>query len=300
MYFIAGDASPDELYSTWWNQSLCWLTYLNVFLLIFTVLIPAAKSKTAKGPKGGFKLPSGMGQVFWTAVYNLRPLLATIYVIACGIRGVWPRMDELRICFYDSSISVVAIGRSLATIAELSFCAQICLAVLTVSGSYLVANTLLIANVIAQSCCWFSIITQDQRGHTVEESIWLLSGVIWTVSCFGVNENSGMLSSAAKQFRRGMLIAGPLYILFMGIIDVPMYYYRYQHDTAIGRQYKSFEVGVAETLTCSSVSQKDSLWVPEMPWMTLYFSFAVWTSIWLASADINTHNVTDHKSKKTK
>jgi hypothetical protein len=31
----------------------------------------------------------------------------------------------------------------------------------------------------------------------------------------------------------------------------------------------------------------DIIWMPEMPWMTLYFTFAVWSSMWLAYADIS-------------
>jgi hypothetical protein len=281
--FFANVAPQDEHISTWWNQILCWLSYLNVIILTFAVLIPSINVPVQTR---AINLPRGSGRAFWINVHKLRPILATIYVLACGIRGMWPRMDELRICFYDNTISIVAIGRSLATVAELSFCAQICLAVLTISENYLVANTLLVLNVIAQSCCWYSIITQDQRGHTVEESIWLISGFVWTVACFRFNVHADHLSKDAQTFRRRILVAGPLFVLFMGTVDVPMYYSRYQHDLASGREYKSFRTGFAETLTCSSVSHKDSLWLPEIPWMTLYFSFAVWTSIWLAGADI--------------
>ena len=36
------------------------------------------------------------------------------------------------------------------------------------------------------------------------------------------------------------------------------------------------------TCDCRFHSQPD--WIPEMPWMSLYFSFAVWSSIWMAQA----------------
>lgn len=293
LYFAAAPRA-DEFCSIWWNQFLCWTAYLNVILLLATVVLPVMTSSSR-----GIVLPSGPGQSFWFTVHRVRPWLAAVYVLACGIRGVWPRMDELRICFYDHPISVVAVGRSLATIAELSFCAQICLAVLTITRQYVVANVVLAANVVAQLCCWYSVITQDQRGHTVEESIWLTSGLIWTVSCYCARDTDKTLSPAARLFRNGMLVAGPLYVLFMGVVDVPMYYNRYVHDTLEGREYPSVQEGLADILTCKSVSRLDSLWVPEMPWMTLYFTFAVWVSIWLAQAYIsNDKQIWKTKKKK--
>lgn len=291
--FFATDIPPDEFYSIWWSQCLCWLTYFNIVLLA-AVLYPYVY-RVGVAPTPPIQCKGG----FWAVVYKLQPLLAIVYVTACGIRGIWPRMDELRVCFYDRTVSVVAIGRTLATIGELSFCAQICLAMLSVSNNLAVANVLMAANVVAQSCCWYSVITQDQRGHTVEESIWLCTGLIWTIVCFGVKETTSF-SSSAKLFRHGMLIAGPFYVLFMSLVDVPMYYNRFAYDTSIGRVYQTVEAGLAEIMACKAVSQKDSFWVPEMPWMTLYFSCAVWTSIWLAQADIRVEvaSVVTHDKKK--
>lgn len=240
----------------------------------------------------------GSGRDFWLLAQKVKPFLATMYVIACGIRAMWPRMDEHRGCFYDHPISLVVVGRSLATVAELSFCAQLCLATLTVTGRYGVANLVMISNVVAQSCCWYSVITQDQRGHTVEESIWLLSGVAWTCSAFVASEAG--LSKDAVSFRRGMLIAGPLYVLFMALVDVPMYYNRYLHDASIGRVYQTFTQGLNDIWYCKYVSKSDKIWIPEMPWVSLYFSFAVWTSIWLGRAQISSASTAVDISKKDK
>lgn len=35
-----------------------------------------------------------------------------------------------------------------------------------------------------------------------------------------------------------------------------------------------------------AISKSDKLWVEEMPWMTGYFTLAVWLSLWLAQANI--------------
>ena len=48
-------------------------------------------------------------------------ILGMIYVFICGIRSIWPREEHGSLCFYDNIISTPFMGRSLATIAELSF-----------------------------------------------------------------------------------------------------------------------------------------------------------------------------------
>src|SRR5271170_8378202 len=51
-------------------------------------------------------------------------LLAAVYVLACAFRSVLPRADVQRICLFDTWLSSVLIGRSVATVAELCFAAQ--------------------------------------------------------------------------------------------------------------------------------------------------------------------------------
>ena len=47
--------------------------------------------------------------------------LTFVYVIVCGFRSVLPRIDNARVCLIDSAISTPFVGRSAATVAELSF-----------------------------------------------------------------------------------------------------------------------------------------------------------------------------------
>src|SRR5690348_3821737 len=51
-------------------------------------------------------------------------LLSAGYVLGCGFRSILPRADVQRIVLYDSWLSSVAVGRSVATVAELCFAAQ--------------------------------------------------------------------------------------------------------------------------------------------------------------------------------
>ena len=82
--------------------------------------------------------------------------------------------DGDRVCMHDHPLSPVLIGRTLAFIAELCFCALICAAVvkaLDTPHSRHVATASLAANFIAQCCCTYSVITRDQRGHVGSRAV---------------------------------------------------------------------------------------------------------------------------------
>jgi hypothetical protein len=51
-------------------------------------------------------------------------LLCAAYVFGCAFRSFLPRADVQRICLFDTWLSSVMIGRSLATVAEVCFAAQ--------------------------------------------------------------------------------------------------------------------------------------------------------------------------------
>src|SRR5215468_6620614 len=51
-------------------------------------------------------------------------LLCAAYVFGCAFRSLLPRADVQRICLFDTWLSSVVIGRSVATVAEVCFAAQ--------------------------------------------------------------------------------------------------------------------------------------------------------------------------------
>ena len=51
-------------------------------------------------------------------------LLCAAYVFGCAFRSVLPRADVQRICLFDTWLSSVFVGRSVATVAEVCFAAQ--------------------------------------------------------------------------------------------------------------------------------------------------------------------------------
>src|SRR6516225_3118016 len=60
------------------------------------------------------------------SVSSIQPmlLLCAAYVFGCAFRSFLPRADVQRICLFDTWLSSVVVGRSVATVAELCFAAQ--------------------------------------------------------------------------------------------------------------------------------------------------------------------------------
>src|SRR5499427_10796457 len=80
-------------------------------------------------------LVSGVNIALWFLLYRelhtqpvgsmqLMLLLCAAYVFGCAFRSVLPRADVQRICLFDTFLSSILIGRSVATVAELCFAAQ--------------------------------------------------------------------------------------------------------------------------------------------------------------------------------
>src|SRR5436190_9984077 len=64
------------------------------------------------------------GHLGSTSGIELMLLLCAAYVFGCAFRSFLPRADVQRICLFDTWLSSVTIGRSVATVAEVCFAAQ--------------------------------------------------------------------------------------------------------------------------------------------------------------------------------
>src|ERR1700736_3254904 len=84
---------------------------------------------------GFLTLVSAANIAIWVALYRqfgeqpsseigLMLLLCAAYVFGCAFRSILPRADVQRICLFDTWLSSVVVGRSVATIAELCFVTQ--------------------------------------------------------------------------------------------------------------------------------------------------------------------------------
>jgi hypothetical protein len=223
------------------------------------------------------------------AARRLQLQLSAVYVLGCAFRSVLPVFDIPRICLFNSWLSSVAVGRSVATCAELCFVAQ--WAVMLRETSYATGSTIgkfssralipLVA--IAELCSWYSVLTTSNSGHILEESIWGLSAALLVASVLA------LWTRSSRTYRHVLVtwgVAGAAYASYLFLVDVPMYWSRWIADRAAGRHYLSIAQGVRDVSSRWLVSYRWDDWKSEVIWMSLYFSVAVWLSIALIHAPV--------------
>ncbi|CAM3951984.1 hypothetical protein [Roseateles saccharophilus] len=216
---------------------------------------------------------------------RLQLLLSALYVLGCGYRSLLPVFDVPRVVMVDSWASSVLVGRTVATLAELSFAAQWALllrgaALLTGGGlGLLVSRAVLPLIGIAELNSWFAVLTTRNIGHVVEETLW---GTVALLSVVALLGQWSLTSARGRRWLALAIAAGLAYAAYMFAVDVPMYWSRWLADEAAGRAYPSLAAGVADAAYRWHVSHDWAHWRSEVVWMTLYFSVAVWISIALA------------------
>lgn len=212
-------------------------------------------------------------------------ILAGFYVFGCGIRAILPRIDAGRISLIDHWLSSIVVGRSVATIAELCFIAQWAL-LLHAIGKYKdedfvrhIAYWIVPIIVVAEVFSWTSVVTTINFGHIIEESLWAFTACLIFV-CFVILHSR---SDGVSKRLYALLMSGTVvYLLFMLTVDIPMYFERWQEDLALNTNALSVVEGFRD-LSYRWIVVKDwKTWQAEVPWMTLYFTIAVWTSIALS------------------
>lgn len=244
---------------------------------------------------------AGLNLVAWTAstawLHRNRPdgttwphqrlqlLLSALYVLGCGYRSLLPVYDVPRLVMVDSWASSVLVGRTVATLAELSFAAQWALllrgaALASRHGPSLrLSQAVLPLIVLAELHSWYAVLTTRNIGHVVEETLWGLVAVLSVLALLR------LWPGATPRARRWLLlaiVAGTAYAAYMFLVDVPMYWHRWVADEAAGRVYATLTAGLADAGSRWTVSHDWAHWHTEVVWMTLYFSVAVWISIGLA------------------
>jgi len=179
------------------------------------------------------------------------------------------------------------VGRGVATVAELCFIAQ-CALLLHQAGSsknnrFVVSVSLLLIPVIvvAEFSSWYAILSTNYFGHVLENSIWTFSAVLLLASLVALWSHS---DRKHRHFLAAMMVFAIGYILFMISIDVPMYWSRWNEDLLAGVSYLSLGQGVLDASLPCVVDFSWDVWQQEIPWLTLYFTVAVWVSISLAHA----------------
>ena len=220
---------------------------------------------------------------------RLQLLLSAGYVFGCAYRSVLPVFDVPRMGLFDTWASTVIVGRSVATFAELCFAAQWALLLreisrATGSGIGRVASRIVVPLIaVAETCSWFAVLSTANIGHVAEESIWGLTAALMVVSLVAIWPRT---NAALRPLLAAVCAAAVGYVAFMFLVDVPMYWSRWLADEASGRHYMTLAEGIADASSRLVVSHRWSDWKSEIPWMSLYFSVAVWLSIALVHAPV--------------
>jgi hypothetical protein len=254
----------------WW-LALIGISVVNICAWILAGVLPLRRAV------GDPALPTRRRQL----------LLSAPFVFGCAFRSVFPRADVQRICVVDSWLSSVAVGRSVATIAELCFAAQCALllrvfAVETRKPVALGISRVMVPMIaMAETFSWYSVVTTNYIGNTLEESTWATVSILLMTGLIIVRPR---LQGAPRAFVGQAIWIIAAYFIFLATIDVPMYFNRWRGDTAGGARYLSFAEGVRDAATRWVVTMRIEDWRWEMLWMSLYFSFGVWISVSLIRA----------------
>ncbi len=260
--------------ATWWSL-LCAVAVFNISAWLLSSA--ALYRRQSQLPAEAF------------ALRRWQLLLSAGYVFGCAFRSALPVFDVPRLVLLDSWWSSVVVGRSVATFAELCFVSQWALMLREIShstGSQIGrrAAWLIVPMIaVAETFSWYSVLTTSNIGHVVEESLWGLCAALLVASLIAIWPR---LSPKQRPMLAAWCACGVAYVLFMFMVDVPMYWARWLADEAAGRPYLSLQQGWLDVAGRWTVSHRLQDWQSEMTWMSAYFSLAVWLSIALMHAPV--------------
>ena len=251
----------------WWWGLLTLVSGVNiaVWFLLYRRLL--------EQPSGSLGSTSGI---------ELMLFLCAAYVFGCAFRSFLPRADVQRICLFDTWLSSVMIGRSVATVAEVCFAAQWAIALhqlgtMTGADTTLNAAWVIVPLILIAECfSWYAVMTKKYCGNAIENSIWALAFLIVAIGlCRLLPEFHGAVRVILVVAIIG--IAG--YLAFLATIDVPMYLARSRAEVANGSRPLSPLEGLRDASFRWVVTHDIAEWKDEIAWMSLYFSAAVWASL---------------------
>src|SRR4030081_1109037 len=255
------------------NPLACWWGLLTLFSGANIAVWFLLYRQLHEQPTGSLGSTSGI---------ELMLLLCAAYVFGCAFRSFLPRADVQRICLFDTWLSSVVVGRSVATVAEISFAAQWAI-ILHQLGTMTGADTTLNAAwvivpliLIAECFSWYAVLTTHYLGNAIENSIWAVAFFLIGIGlCRLLPEFDGVARDVLVVAISG--IVG--YLAFLMTVDVPMYLNRWRADVAEGSKLLAPLEGLRDVSTRWIVTHDLAEWKDEIAWMSLYFSAAVWASL---------------------
>jgi len=230
---------------------------------------------------------------------RLQLFLSSGYVFVCAFRSFLPRADVQKVVIWDTWLSSILVGRSVATIGELCLAAQLAIFLFYLSKRY---NSPSIKNIslivfpvilIAEVFSWYSVLTTNYIGNTTEESLWCLNGFLLIISSLILMKKT----SGKEKFYISLVgVYNTLYVIFMLTVDVPMYYQRFLMDSVNHKEYKTLLQGFHEINSTWYSTQNYIDWQGELSWMFLYFTTAVWVSLILIRTPLLINSISYKKN----
>ena len=204
-------------------------------------------------------------------------LLLCAAVFGCAFRSFLPRADVQRICLFDTWLSSVVVGRSVATLAEICFAAQWAIflqrlgamtgADTTLNAAWLVVPLI----VIAQCFSWYGVLTTNYRVTAIENSIW---AVAFTAVGIGLCRLLPDFQGPVRVALAIAVIGIAFYLVFLVTVDIPMYVSRWRARRADGSKFLRPLDGLRDASTRWVVTHSLAEWRDDIAWMSLYFSAA--------------------------
>lgn len=248
---------------------------------------------------------SGKGVVDQGSPPKERAILAAaavLFTLTCAYRAILPRIDVTRVCFFDSPANWIIFGRFFACWAEIGWATQMGLvlrrlAICLQEAGYVAQGVrdnahragvaVIFMACFAECWSWTNLITESDLFSTVEQALW---SALFLVTGFGMvfllrkwdNDKSPL-----ELPKRGYMLFAAL-ALMMGIEQGyeagGLYFARFLDEQSRGVPFQGFTTGIGKLASCAVVTKDMNDWSGDFPWMTGYFSFGVWSSIWLATA----------------
>jgi hypothetical protein len=233
--------------------------------------------------------------VSWIAIaFSLRPrsdayvtaqlVLSGVFVAVCAFRSLFPRVDLERRCLKDTPLSAIAVGRSVATVAELCFAAQCALLVFKLAdeahlaGLRTIGLAIVPLIIVAQISCWYAVVSLNHLGHALEEILW---AVMVALIAIALAEAIDRVPAGKAVWCAFGIVACAAAAYLMLAVDVPMYRRRWRESRRNGVRFLPLSEGLRDTFARRHVAHDWNIWRPEVPWMSLYFTAGVWLSLGL-------------------
>jgi hypothetical protein len=123
-------------------------------------------------------------------------------------------------------------------------------------------------------------VTSNYLLHAIENSLWTLAALLGLAGFLSLRPQA---SAGRARFLEAACACAGGYVVYMVAVDVPMYLSRWQSEAA-GDGSLPLALGLRTLIERCIVEPRWAAWQNDVPWLSLYFTVAVWISIAIAHA----------------